>query len=90
LVCRYGGDEFVVVLWDAGETEALNRAHQLSNVVREVGARFEPDVPVTASVGVATARRGDATLGLLGRADERAYEAKRAGGDNVVERRSTA
>ncbi len=88
LVCRYGGDEFVVVLWDAGETEAIARAEQLSEVVREVGARFEPDVPVTASVGVSVARRGDVTLGVLGRADERAYEAKRSGGDVVRAMRS--
>lgn len=88
LVCRYGGDEFVVVLWDATQAEAEIRARQLSEVVRDVGARFEPDVPVTASVGVSVARPGDATLALLRRADEHAYEAKRAGGNSVIVRRS--
>jgi diguanylate cyclase (GGDEF)-like protein len=84
LVCRYGGDEFVVLLWRARREEAEQRGAQLAESVRKVGLRFEPDLPVTTSVGASVVRPGDTTLELLRRADERAYGAKRAGGDRVV------
>jgi diguanylate cyclase (GGDEF)-like protein len=84
LVCRYGGDEFVVLLWRTRGDEAEQRGAELAEIVRRVGRRFEPELPVTASVGVSVARPGDTTLELLRRADERAYGAKRAGGDRVV------
>jgi diguanylate cyclase (GGDEF)-like protein len=84
LVCRYGGDEFVVLLWRARRAEAEARGAELAELVREVGCRFDRELPVTASVGVSIARPGDTTLELLRRADERAYGAKRAGGDRVV------
>jgi diguanylate cyclase (GGDEF)-like protein len=84
LVCRFGGDEFVVLLIGADETAAEDRAREIAAAVRVVGRRFDPKSGVTASVGVAVGRPGDDPADVLRRADTRAYAAKRAGGDHVV------
>jgi diguanylate cyclase (GGDEF)-like protein len=84
LVGRYGGDEFVVVLPDTDEEKARTVADRVAAAVREVGLRFDADRPITASVGLAVAGGSDAVAPLLRVADERAYRAKRDGGDRVA------
>jgi diguanylate cyclase (GGDEF)-like protein len=83
-VCRFGGDEFVVLLLGADEQVAEDRAREIATTVRNTGKRFHPASGVTASVGVAIGRPGDDPADVLRRADARAYSAKRAGGDRVV------
>jgi diguanylate cyclase (GGDEF)-like protein len=83
-VCRFGGDEFVVLLLGADEQVAEDRAREIAATVRAIGQRFQPSSAVTASVGVAIGRPGDDPADVLRCADARAYSAKRAGGDRVV------
>jgi diguanylate cyclase (GGDEF)-like protein/PAS domain S-box-containing protein len=79
---RYGGDEFVVALLNAGRDEArvykdaVEAALRGASVVDpESGAR----VPVVASVGIALyPEDGDTFKTLVERADERMYEEKKA------------
>ncbi len=80
---RYGGDEFVVLLPDTAPEAAREVAQRLVANVRGVGLRFDPDLPVTASVGLAHAHGEDEARVLVQRADEHAYRAKQAGGDRV-------
>ncbi|MBI9116109.1 sensor domain-containing diguanylate cyclase [Sanguibacter suaedae] len=81
---RIGGEEFLVVLTGTGTGEALHRFEGLRAAVAGHDWRgLTGDVPVTVSIGVARAGR-DSRSGLLRRADERLYEAKRAGRDRVV------
>jgi diguanylate cyclase (GGDEF)-like protein len=80
---RYGGDEFIVLLPDTDIAHANVVAERLVSAVRAVGERHDPEKPVTASAGVATAHADDGGRALIRRADERAYAAKQAGGDRV-------
>lgn len=84
VVGRYGGDEFLVLLPDAGVGEAGVVAERLVEAVRRVGQEAEPERPVTASVGVAFAGPSDSSRALIARADELAYRAKQAGGDGAA------
>ena len=84
VVGRYGGDEFVVVLSDTTAEEAEIVAARVVRGIREVGVGFDPERPVTASVGLAIARPDDDPRGLLQRADRASYAAKGRGGDGVA------
>lgn len=80
---RYGGDEFVVLLPDTEPSAARQVAERLVKFVHAVGVRYDAEVPVTASVGLALARADDEARALVQRADKHAYKAKQAGGDRV-------
>jgi two-component system cell cycle response regulator len=88
LPCRYGGEEFVVImpdtrLDDAGRIAERIRRHVAGSPFR-VGADCQP-LTVTISIGVAaTAGAGDSAEGLLKRADEAVYAAKAAGRNTVI------
>jgi two-component system cell cycle response regulator len=87
LACRIGGEEFVVVMPDTG----LERACQVAERLREciAGEPFQANrdtrLKVTASVGIATLEGPqDSPEGLLKRADQALYVAKRGGRNRVV------
>jgi diguanylate cyclase (GGDEF)-like protein len=81
---RYGGDEFIVVLTDTTASQAEVAAERLAGSMRAAATRFDPQHPVTASLGVAAAEPADTVAALLRRADDNAYRAKQSGGDRVV------
>ncbi len=84
--CRYGGEEFALVLPDSGD-EAL---HQVAERVRAtLASRPFPlqtgrVVTVTASLGTAQFRPGDDAKTLMGRADRALYQAKARGKNCTV------
>lgn len=94
LLARTGGDEFVVVLGNAADTEAqtaLQRCHTVAGRVLELLAA-QPlmlpsgeKVPVRMSIGIAAyPLHGARTADLLGTADAGLYAAKRSGGHRLV------
>ena len=88
LVCRCGGDEFVILLIDAGPRAAV-LADRLLHRIAEPMLIQGRQVAVGASVGVATTRRGERVgiSALLRQADSAMYAAK-AAGKGTVRRRS--
>ena len=88
LPCRYGGEEFVVImpgasLEDAGHIAERIRRHVAGSPFRVAGVG-EP-LSVTISIGVAaTSGPSDTAEALLKRADEAVYAAKAAGRNTVI------
>ncbi len=87
VVCRYGGEEFAIVLVDTGPDEAREACERFRAVVASVRVPA-PDgslVKVTASFGVASmAGLGVDRSSLIAAADHAMYEAKEAGRNRVV------
>ena len=87
-VIRWGGEEFLIVLPEAGESEAITTARRVRQlIVEEPVMAEERPLEITCSFGVAEARRSDAAETLLQRADERLYHAKTTGRNRIVSRR---
>ena len=86
LVCRYGGEEFVVVLPGVAPAQAAERAEALRAALEVAPARFGVlTLPLTASFGVAgLTDQADRPDRLIGVADRALYEAKAQGRNRVV------
>jgi two-component system, cell cycle response regulator len=88
LACRYGGEEFVIVMPETDMAVAAMVAERLRRRIAadpfaiQQGAR---GIPVTISIGIAAVRgRDDSAAALLKRADQALYRAKRDGRNRVV------
>lgn len=84
--CRYGGEEFVVVIPEVSREVAVQRAEAMRSALRALRSPVPHDVwQLSASFGVATFPfDGNDFSEILRRADEAMYEAKIAGRDRVT------
>ena len=81
VVCRYGGEEFVLLLPQTDCAGAVAYAERLRTTVEKHAWSLRP---VTASLGVAALRLGEAGADLVARADAALYRAKTSGRNRVV------
>jgi len=78
--CRYGGDEFLVMLPETNESGAMRVAEWLRGEMEQIEVKAPEAVPITVSVGVASVIGGDLSgPALVDRADRALYQAKAAG-----------
>jgi two-component system, cell cycle response regulator len=84
VVCRYGGEEFLVL---APETELAGALALAQKIRLAVSSRLfgvaPRSFPLTFSVGVARLRDGESGNDMIARADEALYHAKQLGRDRV-------
>ena len=88
IVCRYGGEEFTLILPGATVENALNRANTIARHIFGLRMKLadEPLPGVTVSGGVATFPRDGLTLReTLRRADHALLRAKRDGRSRILE-----
>ena len=93
LACRYGGEEFTVVLPEADATIALQRAEDIRSAVASTTILHMRKTlgPVTMSIGVATFPHDGTTPELLFEvADSSLYRAKAEGRNRVVHAAATS
>lgn len=86
LPCRYGGEEFALILPGASLRQSIRIAERLQEATRGSRIDFEGQtLSVTASFGVAVFRFSDeSTVGaFLHRADQLLYEAKNSGRNRI-------
>ena len=79
ICCRYGGDEFCVVLPEANENDAVVFAQRVLTHFQTL----RPDIHLSVGVAVFDAEHDLDMDGLISTADQRMYAAKRQGGDRV-------
>jgi diguanylate cyclase (GGDEF)-like protein len=84
--CRYGGEEFVLVLPDSSLADAEQRVEQIRVLINALQVQHGEKLlgPLTVSAGVAQADEHGANPNeLLRAADEALYAAKNAGRNRV-------
>src|SRR2546429_1979515 len=80
ILFRYGGDEFVLLLPETGEADAVRVALRLTEGVRASEFPGDPPLSVSVSLGVAVfPKDADTAEDLLACADRRNYLAKQRG-----------
>ena len=87
IACRYGGEEFTVVLPETDGDSARRRAEEIRSAIGATTVNHLRKTlgPNTASIGIATfPNAGDAPSRLLEVADAALYRAKAQGRDRVV------
>ncbi len=90
LPCRYGGEEFAIILADVPPEEAKNMAELLLKKIAQLSIKSAEASPygiVTASIGYATYQPCSvvplSTEAFINKADEALYKAKEAGRNRV-------
>jgi two-component system cell cycle response regulator len=88
LACRYGGEEFVIIMPETDMAVATIVAERLRRRIASEGFPIHQgarSLEVTISIGIATLDAADDTAGsILKRADQALYRAKRDGRNRVV------
>jgi len=87
IVCRYGGEEFLIILSGASGDEAQKRAEQIRNKTRQLKLLHNGKElgQITISLGVAVYGQNCRTVkAILNSADKALYRAKDQGRDRVV------
>lgn len=87
VACRYGGDEFTIVLPEASLADVWRRAEQLRETIKRIDLKYEGSQlgPLTLSIGVAAyPDHGLTAERVLLASDAASYASKSEGGDRIM------
>ncbi len=85
IACRYGGEEFLLIMLGTPMEVALKRAEALRKAVKQMHQHYQGMKPSSISLGVAVyPNHGDTGAQLVRAADAALYRAKLAGRDRVM------
>lgn len=84
ILCRWGGDEFLLLLNDCTARDARAVAEKIRDAVRTRQVRHGgAEISITVSLGVVEYRQGEDVASIVARCDAILYESKRQGRDVV-------
>jgi diguanylate cyclase (GGDEF)-like protein len=83
-LARFGGDEYAVLVQNAGDEDVRRLGERLLEALQTPYLIGEEEVLVGGSIGIASGYRGCDAGDLLRDADTAMYRAKHAGGDRLV------
>jgi diguanylate cyclase (GGDEF)-like protein len=85
VVGRFGGEEFLTILYNNNIQEAALLANQIRSDIESKKIEFEgKQISVTVSMGIACSAETGIYQELLNKADERLYKAKESGRNQVI------
>lgn len=79
VVCRYAGDEFVVILPETDSTDALKVAHKIKKAIESTVLKQKVTISIGLAKSVPTMNRYD----LILKADTALYQAKKQGKNSI-------
>ncbi|MCW2269999.1 GGDEF domain-containing protein [Pseudomonas sp. MYb187] len=84
IICRWGGEEFIVLLKDTDGARAREIAEKIRQRTEELAFNFAgKPIRLTTSIGLSTLQREDTLDSLIARADHALYRAKQSGRNRV-------
>lgn len=84
-VCRYGGEEFVILMPETEARRGFNVLERVRGEIKNIELRSgEESVPIRVSIGVTEWHPPESIEQAIKRADENMYKAKAGGRDRVV------
>lgn len=88
MACRYGGEEFVVLMPDTDLESSEVVANRLLSAIggKPIATRSAGELTVTCSIGCTSSLGSDTADSLLKRADDALYEAKNGGRNRIIYR----
>ncbi|MES9972370.1 MAG: GGDEF domain-containing protein [Candidatus Thiodiazotropha sp.] len=86
LVCRWGGEEFIIILPKCSLKEATSKAERIRKEIANeiILDNTTKQVSITSSFGVTLSTSGEYFKDLVSRADKLLYQAKESGRNRVV------
>ena len=84
-VCRYGGEEFIIVLENDKEVHPITRLEELRKRIKQEKFEFEGEtIQITITIGVADYFDSITPEKWVELADERMYKGKETGKNKIV------
>jgi len=84
LLCRYGGEEFALLILDLDVMDALNLLERIRENIESAEISYEGiDIKITCSIGLASFLRTDTLESSIKKSDEALYAAKNSGRNQV-------
>ncbi len=80
VVCRYGGEEFLIIVYNISLTEAINKFEKIRMKIADTQIELNSgSVEITTSIGLALGGEKDKLKDIITQADKALYEAKAQG-----------
>ncbi|MNG78934.1 Response regulator PleD [compost metagenome] len=84
ILCRWGGEEFIVLLRETADRHAIEVAEKIRRRTEQLTFSYaDQPLRLTTSIGLSSLQPGDSLHALLTRADHALYQAKQAGRNRV-------
>lgn len=84
IICRYGGEEFVVLLPNTDTNHAKDLAERVRVLIHNHRVKDYPSIIPSISIGVAKCTNSQTVNHLIGKADTALYQAKESGRNCIV------
>lgn len=91
IACRFGGEEFIVILMNTVLSEAHQRLEKVRIAIKNECIHYNDHIlpPITVSIGIAEApSQGKCAKDIINAADQAMYIAKKTGKDKVISQTS--
>lgn len=86
IICRWGGEEFILLLKDTSLEQARLLAEKIRQQTEQSSFSYKgASLPITTSIGLAELHADDSLSELLARADRALYRAKQSGRNRTCE-----